>query len=405
MVGLDFNPPWTEGIRNTVRMVSHDLIEQGNEVHILTKGSDLQPKKECVEGIIYHRISVGLSDSPLSGVFKFLGRCFITIPELVKRENIEIVHSHSVYPILGIVVGISAKIAKAKSIFTLYSSVKNNQVITGFPKFINLCLKISKNNSLLKLLPAFVDCIITTSDYTYKDILDIGVSENKLRLINIGVDTSIFIPSNTCPDQITDVRSILGIPSNKKVIFFAGDMVPWKGLDIFIESMVELNKLKPDYVGLVAEKSMYECRQERATQINNLVNGRYANDILFFTGRCDKISTLYEMAEFVVYPYLSFFSLMDTPVSLLEAMALGKPIIATKTGGFPEIIEHGRSGFLIEPGDRNELVNAMLCLIENKDYSNRMGIEALNTIHDKYRKETLVFELINLYKYVSRQIK
>lgn len=398
MIGLDFNPPWTEGIRNTVRLASQNLIKSGHEVYILTKGSNSQPLIEFTEGVKYHRIPIGHSDNPLSGVFKFLVKLPIYLPRVAGQEKIDIVHGHSVYPILGLIIGMTSRVIGVKSVFTLYSSPNNKKIVTGYPIFINTCLKLSKTNLLTKTLQTFLNTIIVISDYTYRDLLAVGINKNKIKRVNTGIDTSTFKPLNISSDELNKTKTKLGIPIEKKVVFFAGDMTPWKGLDIFIKSIAELNKKRSDIVGLVAEKSMFECRQKRMPQISNLIKQNCAEKLMYFTGRHARISELYEISDVVVYPYLSFFSLMDTPVSLLETMAMSKPIVATEIGGFPELVNHGKSGILIEPNNLTELIDAISYLLENGEEARRMGIEASKLIKEKFRIDSTVSALEKVYE-------
>ena len=66
MIGLDLNPPWVEGIRNTVKSLSQNLIKHQHKIFALTKGSDNQLNIEFVEGMKYHRIYIGHSTSVMS---------------------------------------------------------------------------------------------------------------------------------------------------------------------------------------------------------------------------------------------------------------------------------------------------------------------------------------------------
>ena len=155
MVGLDFNPPWTEGIRNHVRLISRNLMKSGYNVHFLTKGSGDQSLYESVDGINYHRIYIGISENPSSGVFSFLWKLPFFLVKVIKKEKIDVIHGHSVYPILGVILGIISTIIGTKSVFTLYSSPKNKNSITGFSKLYNLSLAMAKNNLLVKYFLPF----------------------------------------------------------------------------------------------------------------------------------------------------------------------------------------------------------------------------------------------------------
>ncbi|RCV66149.1 Glycosyltransferase involved in cell wall bisynthesis [Methanophagales archaeon] len=393
MVGLDLNPPWVEGIRNNVRLISQNLIKYNYEVSVLTKGSNNQPNVEFIEGMKYHRISIGYSDSYLSGVFIFLAKLPIELRKIIKQKGIDTVHSHSVYPLLGLITGVVSRITGVKSVFTLYSSPYNNRIITSYPKFINMGLKISKNKLLIRILSFFLDTIVVTSNSSYVKLISIGINKNKIKLINIGINLSVFKPLN----EVNSMKSKLNMPDNRKTIFFAGDMSPWKGLDIFIKTLAIISEKRSDILGLVAEKGTFEYRQKRIQQIDNLITQNRVDDFIRFIGQYENISELYEISDVVVFPYLSSFSLMDIPLSLLEAMAMGKPVIATKIGAIAEVIEHKKNGILIEPNNIAVLADAILYMLGNSEESKIMGNEGSKLINEKFNIDIIIPEWERTY--------
>ena len=394
MIGLDLNPPWVEGNRNITRVISQNLIKHDHEVYVLTKGSNDQLDTEFIEGMKYHRIPIGYSDSYLSGAFTFLAKLPIGLIKLIKQEGIDVLHGHCVYPLLGIIIGGVSRITGVKSVFTLYSSPDDKRIITNYPKFINMCLKISKNKLLTKILPFFVDTIVVTSNSTYVKLISIGINKNKIKHINIGINLSVFKPLN----EVNRVKNKLNIPNDRKIIFFAGDMSPWKGLDIFIKSLKILHERGLDILGLVAEKGTFEYRQKRIQQIDNLIKQNRMEEFILFIGQYENIQELYEISDVVVFPYLSSFSLMDIPLSLLEAMAMGKPVIASKIGAIPEVIEHKKNGVLVEPNNVNALVDAILYMLGNSEKSKRMGAEASKLIYEKFNIDFIIDEWERIYK-------
>lgn len=85
------------------------------------------------------------------------------------------------------------------------------------------------------------------------------------------------------------------------------------------------------------------------------------------------------------------------PTTMLEAMAAGLPIIATSVGAIPEIIEDGKDGFLIEPGDHYALAERILRLAEDKILRRKMGKNNMNKIRKRYDRAVVVRKLDNLY--------
>lgn len=81
----------------------------------------------------------------------------------------------------------------------------------------------------------------------------------------------------------------------------------------------------------------------------------------------------------------------------MEYMALGKPVIATNTGGTPEIVKEGISGFLIDPFDSHELIKKITYLIDNRKIILKMGREGEKIIMHRFNLDTMVQRYIELY--------
>jgi glycosyltransferase involved in cell wall biosynthesis len=83
-------------------------------------------------------------------------------------------------------------------------------------------------------------------------------------------------------------------------------------------------------------------------------------------------------------------------ISILEALALKKPVIASNVGGIPEIITHGKTGLLVPPDDPEALAGAMLYLIKNPEEGKKMGLDGYKILTDKYSAEIMLKELQDL---------
>lgn len=88
------------------------------------------------------------------------------------------------------------------------------------------------------------------------------------------------------------------------------------------------------------------------------------------------------------------------PMSILEGMAYGYPIIATVVGGIPEMVKHGENGFLFKSGDIEEMTKYLKLLCENKDMRERMGQRSREIVLERFDSKVIVEELINVYEKV-----
>lgn len=394
MIGLDLNPPWTEGIRNTVKLISQNLTKDNHEVYVLTKGSNDQLNIEFLEGIKYHRINIGHSIHYLSGSFVFLANLPIKLIKVIKDEKIDIIHGHSVYPVFGIILGICSKITGVKSVFTLYSSPSNKKnKALDYPKMMSI-LNFSKNNLITKILALFTDVLVVTSNAAKRSLISIGIRENRIEYIPVGINLTVFKPLN----KTNEIKTKLNIPFDKKIILFAGDITPWKGLDIFLKSVNNISNNYKNILCIIMTKNIYKYEKERREEIDELIKLNDIEKYIYIIGQYDNIQEIYGISDIVVFPYVTLFSVMDTPLSLLEAMAMGKPVIASNVGSFGEVISPLENGLLVEPNNPNELIDAILYLIENEGVAKRMGPDASKLIEEKFGMEIMVGKLEKVYE-------
>jgi len=88
------------------------------------------------------------------------------------------------------------------------------------------------------------------------------------------------------------------------------------------------------------------------------------------------------------------------PFSLLEAMACGKPVIASKIGGIPSVIDDGVNGLLIPPGNISKLIEKTTFLLNNKDFTDKLADNARKKVIQNFSHEKMVEETINAFELV-----
>ena len=87
-----------------------------------------------------------------------------------------------------------------------------------------------------------------------------------------------------------------------------------------------------------------------------------------------------------------------SPVSLLEAQILGKPVIATNVGGIPEEIVDGKTGFLVKKGDHEDVISKISILFNDQDKANQMGINGMQFVKENFDWEKIAEQFIRVSK-------
>jgi glycosyltransferase involved in cell wall biosynthesis len=158
------------------------------------------------------------------------------------------------------------------------------------------------------------------------------------------------------------LRSTLGIGS-QPMILFTGKLVPRKGVDVLLRALPQV--LREMEVKLVLAGSGNQQDYQQLAEALGIL------DKLRFLGRVpdDTLRLLYSSCDLFVLPS----RLEGLGIVILEAMAAGKPIVATNVGGIPEIIESGQNGILVEAGEEGKLAGAIVKVLSDNPLARAMG--------------------------------
>jgi len=183
-------------------------------------------------------------------------------------------------------------------------------------------------------------------------------------------------------DRASDVRRELGISPTDVVVSFIGQIRTIKGIDLFIKMARSVTGpgLKFLIVGECRDPQKYAgsySEQRLREEIGDDERIRYV-------GYRSDIENLYRSSDVVVMP-----SRWDEPFGLIniEAGAAGKPIIAARDGGIPEVITHGENGFLVERDDLGGLIHYAKLLIDDGGLRRRMGQRARDIVEQRFTHE------------------
>jgi len=180
-------------------------------------------------------------------------------------------------------------------------------------------------------------------------------------------------------DEVAALRRRLGL-SGKKVVFYAGRFSPGKGTqDLVSAADIVVQKL-PDALFLFAGQGNLELSGPHTRSLGRLPHS--------------EMWRFYHLSDLVVVP-----SRQPEPLSrvALEGMAAGKPLVGTRVGGTPELIEDGVNGSLVERGNPARLAEAITGLLLNDDLRARMGRAGRELVHTRFAPETNLERLVEFY--------
>lgn len=229
---------------------------------------------------------------------------------------------------------------------------------------------------------------ITTNARAIKEMLTKQeyVRANKVSVIPNGLDLNQFIDRS----EGATVRKELGIEADAPVIGVVAELKPVKGHIYLFRAIQSLIKIRPKMRVLIVGDSIepaFKTSLEAASQELGI------QDNVIFLGRSQTVARLLTAMDISVLPSLSE-GLSNT---ILESMGAGVPIIAANVGGNSELIQYGETGLLVPPADPLSLANAIVCLLDDIPYRNRLAANALAFIRNKFSITRMVGEFESLY--------
>jgi glycosyltransferase involved in cell wall biosynthesis len=235
-------------------------------------------------------------------------------------------------------------------------------------------------NSLARFVFTEADRVITVCKFNAEKLLSLGVSSNKLHVIPNGYDEHLFKPLSTAK-----AREKLCLPQNKKILLSVGNLVDAKGHTYLIGAIpLVLRKRKDVLFIIVGSGPFKELLQSMVKKY------RLENYVMLAGGKKhEEIPVWMNSSDIFILPSLQ----EGFPTVIPEAMACGKPIIATNVGGVPEAITSNDLGILVNPRDREVLASAILEALERK-WDPKVILEHAK----KYSWKNLVKRIVNVYE-------
>ncbi len=229
----------------------------------------------------------------------------------------------------------------------------------------------------------FADRVLVVSEAARRAFLSLGIPVGKVRTVYNGLDPRREV-AMTDPSS---VRKALGIPQGSPLAVWVGRVVDWKGPDRFVAAAAEVAERMKEARFLVVGDALFGDR-DYIEGLREEVARRGLDDKLKFTGFRDDALSILAASDVLVHSSM----LPDPlPTVILEAMALGKPVVAFRGGGVEEMVVSGRTGLLVDAGDTEGLARAMERLLSSPEEAAEMGrrgaerFQELFTVDSTYR--------------------
>lgn len=241
-----------------------------------------------------------------------------------------------------------------------------------------------------RLLNLTCDFVITCNHTELKKLVRAKLNPFKTATIYNGVDLRKFRPSR----DPAKVKAHFDFSSNTPLIGIIARLNPEKGHNIFLEAAATTLRYYPEARFLVIGSGPL------SSQLQDYARTMGIDHAVVFTGYRSDIPDILAGLDIVVIS-----SLWEClPNSLLEAMAMGRPVISTNVGGIPEVIQDGVSGLIVPPRNPEALAQAIVTLLGDSYHRTQMGDRARRTIEENFELQGMIDRLEQQYEKVVQKV-
>lgn len=264
----------------------------------------------------------------------------------------------------------------------------------GVPCVANL-MDFAEVDSVTRLYARLIDHHVAISNAMKDNLLQLGVPEARISVVHLALDLEEFSADVHC-DYLSR-EFALDDGALKYGIF--GRVIHWKGIREFLEAARLIATRLPQARGFIVgghsdgDEAFYNSMLQLSQELG-------LSDKVIFTGYRRDVPALMKFMDVVVHA-------SNTPepfgMVVIEGMAMGKPVVATRAGGPLDIIDQGETGYLVEVGNAKALAEAVAVLLQQPALREKMGRLARLRVEERYSNEQFASKMIAIYQRVARE--
>ncbi len=367
--------PFIGGAEVFAQRFAEHLVMGENEVDVITGRWDRGLTSfEVINGVSIYRVrTIGN---------KHLRQIILSIPLLLKvlkldrAKNYDMIHSvgESVANHVGTAI---RKLRKKPHVIT----IQGGPLLTGF-----------KSNPVDMMLKRLDKWSFRNADLIHVISHKLAIETERLGAHNVvvipnGVDMAAFRPMDG-----EGLRKKYGLPFEKNIVISVARLVSVKGLDCLIRATALVLRDIPNVHLVLIGKGTGRCELEKLVSELGLDNN---------------VQFLGELQHTEIPYYLSVADVFALPslreglgIAFLEAMACGIPVVGSSVGGIPDIIEDGKNGFLVPPGNYEKLAKTIKLLLENNGIRDKFIKQGLETIEQRFQWDSVLRRIDDAYQHI-----
>lgn len=337
----------TGGVERGTIEIAQAIAEADGVALVASAGGPLLPTLERVGG--QHRMLPLKTKNPIA-----IWRNAAKLEQLIRAENVTLVHARSRAPAW------SAWLACRRTgtpFVTTYHGTYNENL--PFKRRYNA---VMARGEIVIAASRFIADLVRNRH---------GVPEDRIRVIPRGVDPAIFDPALVVPDRLVRLARKWRLPDGAPTVMLPGRLTPWKGHSVVIDAVARLARKDVCcvFVGSDQGRSKYSARLMREAMALGV------GDRVRLVGHCDDMPAAMMLSDVVVHASTQAEAFGRV---VIEAQAMGRPVIATDLGGPVETVDHGVTGWRVAPNDPDALAAWL-------DYVLSLGVEERRALGTRAR--------------------
>jgi glycosyltransferase involved in cell wall biosynthesis len=230
-----------------------------------------------------------------------------------------------------------------------------------------------------------VEAVIAISRQIEESLIHGGVSAKKVRTLYSGIDLSKI----QIVHDAQAIRQMIGLPNEAVLLGTVANLFARKGYEVMLRALPAIVRAVPTvhYVIVGSDENGY------ADRLNRLAGELNIADRVHIVGFQDPVEPFLSALDLYVHPAL----MEGFGIAVVEAMAMGKAVVATTTGGLPEVVAQGETGLLVPPGDVESLAATVVSLLDDTVRREQMGRNGKIRAQERFGLDASVAQVEQLY--------
>ena len=246
------------------------------------------------------------------------------------------------------------------------------------------------NSATVRWLAPYVRRYIANSEATQKNLLSLGLPATQISVVYPPLDLMTFDPRRASSVE----RKTFGLDDSNPCFGILGMLVGWKGHPVFLRAAKRVIDRMPDARAFIIGGPL-KGGEDYLQELRALAEELGIESQVIFTGFRSDVANLLPLLDVVVHT-----SVQPEPFGrvIVEAMAMKRPVVASGAGGPLEIIEDGRTGFLVPPGDDVILADRIVKLLEDTELARRIGEAGYVDVIERFSPQKHARSVAEIYE-------